>query len=123
MRRGITATDYKVDYNGRKEFLIDAPIFQGSSGLIIMLCALGFYVDKYGHLIKGSKFNLLGVLTGFNQQDYLKNVYWKNKNGEYEHAENLLTANTSNLGYCVKAECLKWFGEEIKWLRENGVTC
>jgi hypothetical protein len=32
VRRGMTATDPVIDYNGRPEFLIDAAVFPGSSG-------------------------------------------------------------------------------------------
>jgi hypothetical protein len=32
VRRGMTASDPTVDYNGRREFLIDAAVFPGSSG-------------------------------------------------------------------------------------------
>ena len=32
MRKGITATKYMFDYNGKKEFLIDIASFEGSSG-------------------------------------------------------------------------------------------
>jgi hypothetical protein len=32
VRRGMTATDPSVDYNGRAEFLVDAAVFPGSSG-------------------------------------------------------------------------------------------
>jgi hypothetical protein len=39
-RIGITATDPKIDYNGKKEFLIDAACFPGSSGSPII------YLDR-----------------------------------------------------------------------------
>lgn len=32
VRKGITATSYSLDYNGKKEFLIDIACYQGSSG-------------------------------------------------------------------------------------------
>ena len=32
VRRGVTATPYHLDFNGRREFLIDAEIVEGSSG-------------------------------------------------------------------------------------------
>ena len=43
VRRGITATDYKIDYEGKKEFLIDASIFKGSSGSPILICNIGSF--------------------------------------------------------------------------------
>ena len=32
MRRGMTATDPAIDYNGRGEFLVNAAVYPGSSG-------------------------------------------------------------------------------------------
>jgi hypothetical protein len=40
-RRGVLATDYKRDWNGRKEFLIDAACFPGSSGSPVILFDIG----------------------------------------------------------------------------------
>jgi hypothetical protein len=31
-RKGVTATPYKYDFNGKKEFLVDISVFEGSSG-------------------------------------------------------------------------------------------
>ncbi len=42
-RKGVLATDYRRDWNGRKEFLIDAACFPGSSGSPVMLFDIGSY--------------------------------------------------------------------------------
>jgi len=60
-RRGITATDPKIDYEGRKEFLIDAACFEGSSGSPV------YYMDKSykKEIVEGGlgyKIYLLGIL-------------------------------------------------------------
>jgi len=47
-RRGVLATDYKRDFNGRKEFLIDAACFPGSSGSPVMLFETAGYQTKKG---------------------------------------------------------------------------
>ena len=49
IRKGITATNYNLDYNGKKEFVIDAACFPGSSGSPVMLCNVGGYRDKQGN--------------------------------------------------------------------------
>lgn len=36
-RRGITATNINFDYNGKKEFVIDAACFPGSSGFPVFI--------------------------------------------------------------------------------------
>ncbi len=61
-RRGVLATDYKRDWNGRKEFLIDAACFPGSSGSPVMLLDLGGYQTKKGTFMGASRVKLLGVL-------------------------------------------------------------
>ena len=45
-RKGVIATDYKRDWNGRKEFLIDAACFPGSSGSPVILFDVGGVSNK-----------------------------------------------------------------------------
>jgi V8-like Glu-specific endopeptidase len=61
-RQGVLATDYKRDWNGKKEFLIDAACFPGSSGSPVMLFDIGGYQTKKGNFIGTSRIKLLGVL-------------------------------------------------------------
>ena len=63
IRRGITATNVTLDYNGKKEFLIDAACFPGSSGSPVLICNVGGYTSKFGSLNWGkSRVLLLGIL-------------------------------------------------------------
>lgn len=63
IRKGITATNVTLDYNGKKEFLIDAACFPGSSGSPVLICNVGGYTDKQGNLNLGkSRVFLLGIL-------------------------------------------------------------
>jgi hypothetical protein len=61
-RRGVLATDYKVDWNGKKEFLIDAACFPGSSGSPVMLFDVGRYQTRKGMFVGASRIKLLGIL-------------------------------------------------------------
>ncbi|OIQ84472.1 hypothetical protein GALL_336950 [mine drainage metagenome] len=61
-RRGVLATDYKRDWNGKKEFLIDAACFPGSSGSPVMLFEIGSYQTRKGTFVGTSRIKLLGVL-------------------------------------------------------------
>lgn len=61
-RRGITATHPRLDYEGRKEFLIDVACFPGSSGSPVLLYNLGMRRDKRGNRVLGRRMFLLGVL-------------------------------------------------------------
>jgi hypothetical protein len=61
-RKGVLATDYKRDWNGKKEFLIDAACFPGSSGSPVMLFEIGSYQTRKGNFMGTSRIKLLGVL-------------------------------------------------------------
>lgn len=61
-RQGLLASDYKREWNGKKEFLIDAACFPGSSGSPVMLFDIGSYQTRKGNFIGSSRVKLLGVL-------------------------------------------------------------
>ena len=62
-RKGITATHPKFDYNGKKEFMIDAACFPGSSGSPVFILNEGGYRDKKGNTYLGTtRIMLIGVL-------------------------------------------------------------
>jgi hypothetical protein len=61
-RQGVLASDYKRDWNGKKEFLIDAACFPGSSGSPVMLFDIGSYQSRKGNFFGSSRVKLLGVL-------------------------------------------------------------
>ena len=62
-RYGITATDPKVDYNGKREFMIDCACIQGSSGSPVIVYHKGLSTDKFGKDAKigGVDASLLGI--------------------------------------------------------------
>jgi V8-like Glu-specific endopeptidase len=63
VRRGITATNPKYDYNGLPIFVIDCACFPGSSGSPVLIFDQGGYLDAKGNLNLGSgRLMLLGVL-------------------------------------------------------------
>jgi hypothetical protein len=62
-RRGITASPFVVDFDGLRQFLIDAPVYTGSSGSPVFLWNLGSYPNKTGGLVIGNRCYLLGMLT------------------------------------------------------------
>lgn len=114
IRKGITSTDIKLDYEGRKEFLIDAACFPGSSGSPVLICDVGGYRDKQGNLNWGcSRVLLLGVLyagpqltvTGDIKVVTIPNV--QQKALAVSHIPN-------NLGYIIKSERIMDFVPIIK---------
>jgi len=62
-RKGTTATNPLIDYNGKKEIMIDIAAFPGSSGSPVLIFNEGGYRDKKGNTYMGtSRIILLGVL-------------------------------------------------------------
>lgn len=114
VRRGTTATSVCLDYEGRKEFLIDAACFPGSSGSPVLLCDIGGYRDKKGNLNWGaSRIFLLGILyagpqltvTGEIRVVTIPNM--QQKALAVSHIPN-------NLGYIIKSERILDFIPIIK---------
>jgi hypothetical protein len=63
IRRGVTATHPNFDYEGRREFMIDAACFPGSSGSPVFLFNLGGWASRDGTFnVGGARIKLLGIL-------------------------------------------------------------
>ncbi|HEY8587116.1 MAG TPA: serine protease [Rhodanobacter sp.] len=62
VRRGVTATHPNINYEGRKEFMIDAACFPGSSGSPVLLFNQGSWATRDGGLVAGTRIKLLGLL-------------------------------------------------------------
>ena len=62
-RRGVLATNPSLDFNGKKEFLIDMPVYWGSSGSPVLLYAEGIHQNRRNGpgLQIGNVVKLLGV--------------------------------------------------------------
>ena len=114
IRKGITATDIKLDYEGRKEFLIDTACFPGSSGSPVLICNIGGYRDKRGNLNLGStRIYLLGILYAGPQLTVtgdIKVVTIPNM----QQKVLALSHIPNNLGYIIKAERILDFVPIIK---------
>lgn len=65
IRKGVTATSPKHNYNGLPIFVIDCACFPGSSGSPVLIFDQGGYTDARGNTILGSdRLILLGALYG-----------------------------------------------------------
>lgn len=78
IRRGITATPLAVDFRGRKQFLIDASVFPGSSGSPVFILKTGSYSPRSGGLVLGNKLAFLGIVSS---------VFYRRTEGKIEMAE------------------------------------
>ena len=62
IRSGVTATHPALNFQGRPEFLVDMPCFEGCSGSPVLICNEGWVVNKRIHSIStGSIVKLLGI--------------------------------------------------------------
>lgn len=99
VRQGITATSPYIDYNGKREFLIDIAAFPGSSGSPIFFYR-DFYTDKDDYRAKvGIKLYLLGILYAGPQFTAQGNVIKINPTDPTK----VLTSIPMNLGIVIKA--------------------
>ena len=101
-RRGVLASDYKIDWNGRKEFLIDAACFPGSSGSPVLLCNVGGYRTKSGTQLGGSRIKLLGILYAGPQHTVEGEI--RIVNVPIHQKPVSVTGIPNNLGIVIKAE-------------------
>ncbi len=63
VRKGITATPAAVGYEGDRAFLVDAPIFVGSSGSPVFLLNVGAFSDGQGNVNYGTRVKFAGIIT------------------------------------------------------------
>lgn len=116
VRKGITATPPANRFNGQPEFVIDCACFPGSSGSPVLLFNPSGYVDKQGNtMMGGSRVKLLGVLWGGPQYNAVGELHVVPI--PTSHAESKKVALSQipmNLGYCVRAEELRWFEEHFE---------
>lgn len=61
-RKGITATPILIDFEGKREFLIDASVFPGSSGSPVFWYKIGAYHSNSGAIAMGTHLTFLGLL-------------------------------------------------------------
>jgi hypothetical protein len=112
VRRGITATSIAVDYLGKKDFLIDAACFPGSSGSPILLANIGTYPDNTGRIHMGSRIKLVGILYAgpqFTAEGDIKIV-----NVPTQKVAKASSEIPMNLGICISAEKLLDFDPVLK---------
>ncbi|EJL31777.1 serine protease [Brevibacillus sp. BC25] len=113
-RKGITATDPKVDYCGKNEFMIDAACFPGSSGSPVFLFNQGTFTTKSGEVryAEGGRIALLGVLYAGPQFTATGEIKVVNIPSRQEPV--VFSRIPNNLGLVIKASKLLDFEEILK---------
>lgn len=106
VRSGITATDIKLNYNGKHEFIIDAACFPGSSGSPVFLRKDGLAKEKNENgsitLAIKPKYAFLGILYAGPTIAVDGNIVIKNIPTATVPMAEIKTM--MNLGYVIKAE-------------------
>lgn len=116
IRRGITSSHPKKDYQGRKETLLDVACYPGSSGSPVFILNQGTYTTPQGVCV-GTRIYLLGILYGgheFNARGVLQFANLPNAPVPVTHIP-------INLGLMIKAERILEFETMIKEL-SGGLT-
>jgi hypothetical protein len=93
IRRGTTATPIVVDFQGKKQFLIDASVFPGSSGSPVFLFNQGIFADRQGNSTIGTRLAFLGVVAS---------VFFRQDVNEIQ----LIPQNTANMPVAIAKEMI-----------------
>lgn len=105
-RKGVTATDYRLDYNNEPVFLIDIAVFGGSSGSPVLLSRIA-YENIDGKKIPRRELYLMGVLYAGFQHTANGNIIIKEIPQLQEFYTETLIPN--NLGLVIKSSKLMDF--------------
>ena len=123
-RKGITATDIHLDFNNKKEFLIDIAAFNGSSGSPVFLERKNMSIDQNSNkIVINNQYFLIGILkNGFAEE---------NKKCEYEFTEvyneskvELVFDYMLNLGVVIKSKeilNLLVLSENFEYTKNSGI--
>lgn len=110
IRKGITATNPRFDYNGRREFLIDAACVPGSSGSPVFICNVGTFYDKTkDDVALGNRLWLLGVQYAIPVkaiEGTIKKITLDNVKDPIENSYITQSQTFINLGYIIKSSCI-----------------
>ena len=108
IRRGVTATSPKYDYNDLPIFVIDCSCFPGSSGSPVLIFDQGGYMDARGNFnLGGSRVMLLGILFAGPQHVAPGEV--QTIEVPLQQVPISLSRIPNNLGFVVKAQKLNDF--------------
>lgn len=109
IRKGITSTHPKNNFQGEKEILLDMACYPGSSGSPVFIVNQGTYTTPHGVTV-GNRVFLLGILYGGPQFNAVGNLYFAN----LPNTPKPVTSIPMNLGILIKAERLFEFEEYFK---------
>ena len=106
VRKGITATPYKYNYQGEREFLVDMACYPGSSGSPVFLYNEGTYLEN-GAVVMGRRLYLLGILRAVHVRNVLGNI-------TVSTIAHVNVQDMLNLGIVIKSERLRDFDPVLR---------
>ncbi|MBO1307309.1 trypsin-like peptidase domain-containing protein [Enterococcus sp. 669A] len=108
VRKGITASDYKLDYNGEPKFLVDSAIYGGSSGSPVIIYNRDGFLDKDGNYNLGQpRVHFLGI----NSAVMIQNLEGEISEEDVPTAVGLTSRLPIGLGVIIKSNQLEAFEE------------
>lgn len=113
-RRGITATPYHYDYQGRREFLIDCACYGGSSGSPVLLRESGMLRTGGGFQLGGERMHLLGVLYAGPEYRVEGQIAFDTTMPRVE------AGIPMNIGVVIKAERIVELARHVVDIKSNG---
>lgn len=117
IRKGITATHPKVNYNGKEEFMIDAACFPGSSGSPVIIYNSGTIIDKQGKAMVGNRVKLIGVLYAGPQYTATGDIEIINVPTKQQAV--VFSRIPNNLGLVIRSDKILEFESMFKYLFED----
>ena len=121
LRRGVTATHPNINYEGKREFLIDAACFPGSSGSPVFLFNTNGWTNRNGGTVMGgTRVKLLGVLYAGPQHTATGEIRIMNVPTQ-QRAISISTI-PNNLGLVIKASRLTELDAVIRASAANSAS-
>jgi hypothetical protein len=102
MSRGTSATPLFLDHNGKKEFLAEIPVYQGSTGAPV-IAYQGNNNTRNDEPMSGHRVLLVGILSGTYTKGFQQRIVLK---GSYPNEQ--MVAH-ENMGVVIKAQRLLEF--------------
>lgn len=106
-RKGITATDPKVDYEGERTFMIDCACINGSSGSPVLIFNKGIYSNKFAQetCYDSLRALLIGIQSSIPIYDVEGEIV-KIKTPTAKRSSVPVVGLPINLGCIIKAQCI-----------------
>lgn len=111
-RQGVLASNYKFDWKGKKEFIVDLSVFPGSSGSPVFLLDENGYRTKKGTILGSTRFKLLGIVYKTFLHHIEGDIYSVNIPTNQQNIA--LSSMPNNLGLVIKSERLLDFEDIFK---------